>query len=51
MAKVSDPQFESPENPYTAAAQRRAEIVVLARTGRVGDQLVRIDIVDFMQER
>lgn len=51
MAKVSDPQFELPENPYAAAAQRRAEIVVLARTGRVGDQLVRIDIVDFVQER
>jgi len=50
MAKVSDPRFEQPENPYTAAAQRRAEIVVLARGGYVGDQLVRIDIVDFLRE-
>jgi hypothetical protein len=51
MAKVSDPRFEQPENPYTAAAQRRAEIVVLARPGYVGDQLMRIDIVDFVRER
>jgi hypothetical protein len=51
MAKVSDPRFEQPENVYTAAAQRRAEIVVLARAGYVGDQLMRIDIVDFIRER
>ncbi|MFC0632618.1 hypothetical protein ACFFGE_01815 [Brevundimonas balnearis] len=51
MAKVSDPRFEQPENPYTAAAQRRAEIIVLARAGYVGGQLSRIDIVDFVRER
>lgn len=50
MAKVSDPRFEQQENAYTAAAQRRAEIVVLARKGYRGDELVKIDIVDFLRE-
>ncbi|GAA0870260.1 hypothetical protein GCM10009116_20960 [Brevundimonas basaltis] len=50
MAKVSDPRFEQQENAYTAAAQRRAEIVVLARKGYRGDELVKIDIVDFRRE-
>lgn len=48
MAKVSDPRFDQPENPYTTAAQRRAEIQVLARKGYVREQLMRIDIVDFL---
>jgi hypothetical protein len=50
MAKVSDPRFEQQENAYTAAAQRRAEIVVLARKGYRGEELVKIDIVDFLRD-
>ncbi|WP_297799816.1 hypothetical protein [uncultured Brevundimonas sp.] len=50
MAKVSDPQFEQSENSYTAAALRRAEIVVLARKGYRSGELVKIDIVDFIKE-
>src|SRR5260221_314503 len=33
MARVHDPRFEQQENAYTEAAQRRSEIVVLARRG------------------
>lgn len=50
MAKVSDPRFEQQENAYTDAAQRRAEIVVLARKGYKASDLVKIDIVDFLRE-
>lgn len=50
MAKVSDPRFELEENAYTAAAQRRAEIAVLARKGYRAGELVKIDIVDFIRE-
>lgn len=49
-AKVSDPGFEQQENAHTAAAQRRAEIVVLARKGYRSDELVKINIVDFLRE-
>lgn len=50
MARVRDPRFEQQENAYTEAAQRRSEIVVLARRGYKGGELVRIDIVDFVRE-
>jgi hypothetical protein len=50
MAKVSDPAFLEPENAYTEAAQRRSQIVVLARRGYQDGKLVRIDIVDFKNE-
>jgi hypothetical protein len=51
MARVRDPRFiDDPENPYTDAAQRRAEIVVLGRRGhkeytlaRRGEQEVRVE--------
>lgn len=50
MARVRDPRFEQQENAYTEAAQRRSEIVVLARRGYKAGELVRIDIVDFIRE-
>lgn len=50
MARVRDPRFEQQENVYTEAAQRRSEIVVLARRGYKAGELVRIDIVDFVRE-
>lgn len=50
MAKVSDPRFEQQENAYTAAAQRRAEVIILGRKGYRGGELVKIDIVDFIRE-
>lgn len=50
MARVRDPQFEELENPYTTAAQRKSEIVVLARSGYKDGELVSIDIVDFVRE-
>jgi hypothetical protein len=50
MAKVHDPRFEHQENVYTEAAQRRSEIVVLARRGYKNGELVRIEIVDFVRE-
>lgn len=50
MARVLDPKFEEMENVYTEAAQRKSEIVVLARRGYKDDKLVRIDIVDFINE-
>ena len=50
MAKVTDPRFEKPENVYTEAAQRRSEILVLARRGYKNGELVRIDIVDYIRE-
>lgn len=50
MARVSDPRFEQQENAYTAAALRRAEILVLARKGYRADELTKIDIVDFIRE-
>lgn len=50
MARVQDPRFEQQENVYTEAAQRRSEIVVLARRGYKNGALVRMDIVDFIKE-
>jgi hypothetical protein len=50
MARVYDPRFQEAENPYTEAASRHAEIVVLARRGYKNGELVRIDIVDFVRE-
>jgi hypothetical protein len=50
MAKVIDPRFDKPENAYTEAAQRKSEIIVLARRGYKNGELVRIDIVDFVRE-
>ncbi|WP_294313404.1 hypothetical protein [uncultured Sphingomonas sp.] len=50
MARVQDPRFETPENVYTEAAQRRSQIVVLARRGYKSGNLVRMDIVDFIRE-
>ena len=50
MARVHDPRFEDRENAYTEAAQRRSQIIVLARRGYKNGILVRIDIVDFIRE-
>lgn len=50
MAKVHDPIFLNEENPYTEAARKRADIMVLARKGYKAGVLVQIDIVDFMGE-
>ncbi len=50
MARVRDPRFEELENPYTNAAQRKSEIVVLARSGYKDGELVNIDTVDFIRE-
>lgn len=49
MARVRDPRFEQEENPYTEAAQRRAEIVVTGRRGYKDATLAGIDIVDFIR--
>lgn len=49
MARVRDPSFENPENPYTEAAQRRSEIIVLGRRGYKETTLAGIDIVDFIR--
>lgn len=51
MARVRDPRFEAAENPYTEAAQRRSEIVVLGRKGYKDSSLAGIDIVDFINEK
>ena len=50
MARVRDPRFEQDDNPYTEAAQRRAEIVVLGRRGYKDETLTGIDIVDFLRD-
>lgn len=50
MARVLDPKFEEQENAYTEAAQRRSQIVVLARRGYKNGALIRMDIVDFIRE-
>ncbi len=50
MARVRDPRFENAENPYTEAAQRRSEIVVLGRRGYKDSTLAGIDIVDFIRD-
>lgn len=49
MARVRDPRFENPESPYTEAAQRRSEIVVLGRRGYKDMTLAGIEIVDFIR--
>ncbi len=50
MAKVNDPLFLQEDNAYTEAAQKRADIIVLARKGYKAGVLVQIDIVDFVGE-
>lgn len=50
MARVRDPRFEEPENPYTEAAQKRAEVLVLGRKGYKEATLAGIEIVDFIRE-
>lgn len=50
MARVRDPKFDEPSNPYTEAAQRQAQIVVLGRRGYKGLELSGIEIVDFIRE-
>lgn len=50
MARVRDPRFEDTVNPYTDAAQRRSEIVVLGRRGYKESTLAGIDIVDFIRD-
>lgn len=50
MARVRDPRFEQEDNPYTEAAQRRAEIVVTGRRGYKDSTLAGIDIVDFIRD-
>lgn len=49
MARVRDPRFEQDDNPYTEAAQSRAEIVVTGRRGYKDSTLAGIDIVDFIR--
>lgn len=51
MARVRDPRFDDPENPYTEAAQRRLEIVVLGRRGYKETSLAGIEIVDFIRDK
>jgi hypothetical protein len=51
MARVRDPSFDEPMNPYTDAAQRQAEIVVLGRRGFKGAALAGIEIVDFIRDK
>jgi hypothetical protein len=50
MARVRDPRFEQDDNPYTEAAQSRAEIVVTGRRGYKDSTLAGIDIVDFIRD-
>lgn len=50
MARVRDPAFEELENPYTLAAQRRSEIVVLGRIGYKDGRAAAVDIVEFDHE-
>lgn len=50
MAEVVDPVFSEESNAYTIAAQRRAQIEVLARCGYRDDRLAKIQIVDFIRE-
>lgn len=50
MARVRDPRFVQDDNPYTEAAQRRAEIVVTGRRGYKDSTLAGIDIVDFIRD-
>ena len=47
MADVDDPTFKEDGNPYTLAAQNRAQIEVLARKGYKNGELKRIQIVEF----
>ncbi len=47
MANVKDPAFAEEENSYTEAAQRRATIRVLARKGRRGGALAKLEILEF----
>jgi hypothetical protein len=50
MADVVDPVFEEESNNYTVAAQRRAQIEVLARRGYKNGKLAKIQILDFVRE-
>lgn len=50
MARVRDPRFSEPENPYTEAAQRMAQIVVVGRRGYKASSLTGIEIVDFVRD-
>jgi hypothetical protein len=50
MARVRDPRFDEPENPYTEAAQKRAEVIVLGRRGYRDKALAGIEIIDFVRE-
>lgn len=50
MARVRDPLFGEPENPYTTAANWQSDIIVLARRGYKDGELVRVDIVEFKSE-
>ena len=50
MARVRDPIFDQIENPYTAAAQRRSQILVLGRFGYRNGHIVAVDILEFLGE-
>ena len=50
MADVNDPAFEEESNAYTVAAQKKAQIEVLARRGYKNDKLAKIQILDFVSE-
>lgn len=50
MADVVDPAFEAAQNAYTAAAQKRALIEVVARKGYKNGILAKIQILEFVRE-
>lgn len=50
MAEVIDPAFEEEANAYTMAAQKRANIKVLARKGYKNGHLAKLQIVEFIKE-
>ncbi|WP_449471971.1 DUF7946 domain-containing protein [Sphingobium chungangianum] len=50
MAEVMDPAFEADQNAYTAAAQKRSRIEVVARKGYKNGILAKIQILEFVRE-
>lgn len=50
MAEVVDPAFEDEQNAYTIAAQKRAQIEVVARKGYKNGILAKVQILEFVRE-
>lgn len=50
MAEVVDPVFEDEQNAYTIAAQKRAQIEVVARKGYKNGILAKVQILEFVRE-